>query len=222
MLENDSKKDLDLQHRHWENHWDFSNNPQLFSEAPSETVKQAVGIIKERGITKVLELGGGLGRDTFYLAKQGFHVNVLEYTEKGVQTIQNRAEKEGLSDSITAIQHDVRNPLPFGNDYFEGCFSHMLYCMKFTDEELAFLCEEIKRVLKRDGTNIYTVRNTHDPMYRTGIHKGGNMYEIQGFIINFFDREMIKRFSKGYEFQKIIEFEEGTLPKRLYKVILKK
>ncbi|WP_198510300.1 class I SAM-dependent methyltransferase [Bacillus solitudinis] len=214
---NDRKKDLELQHPHWENHW---GDMEKITESPSEAAKLAVEKFKERGITKVLELGGGLGRDTIYIAKQGFQVYVLEYTEKGIQIIRNKARVEGLSESIIPTQHDVRNPLPFADDWFEGCFSHMLYCMAFTDEEQDLISHEIKRVLKPGGMNMYTVRNIKDPMYKTGIHRGGNMYEIEGFIINFFDETMIRKLSKGFELQHIIEFEEGALPKKLYFVIL--
>lgn len=221
-MNNKNKKDLDLQYSHWEQHWDYSKNPQLFFESPSNAVKLAAIQFKKKGNAKVLELGGGLGRDTLYLARQGFQIYVLEYTEKGVQTIRNKAKAAGLTNSFTVIQHDVRESLPFENDYFDCCFSHMLYCMAFTDEELDFLSQEINRVLKQDGINIYTVRNTKDPMFGTGTHKGGNMYEVQGFIINFFDETMVKRLSKGYELQSISEFEEGDLPKSLYSVTLKK
>jgi SAM-dependent methyltransferase len=211
--------DLNLQQLHWENHWNHNKKP-LSPEPPSKAVIEAAKVFKAKGITKILELGGGLGRDTLYLAKLGLNVNVIEYSKDGVQSIIERAKAEGLSDSISVHQHDVRNPLPFGNGIFDGCFSHMLYCMAFTDVELAFLSQDIKRVLKPDGVNIYTVRNTHDPMYGTGIHKDGNMYEIQGFIINFFNESMIKTCSQGYQIEDISEIEEGELPKKLYKVTL--
>lgn len=217
-----NKTGFDLQHPHWEKYWDCTQNPKLFAEPPSESAKKAVEIFKEKGITKILELGGGLGRDSLYFAKNGFQVYVLEYTKSGVETIRNNASEYGLTKSIIAIQHDVRAPLPFDKDFFEGCFSHMLYCMAFTDDELNRLSEEIRRVLKNSGLNIYTVRNINDRMYGTGIHKGGNMFEIEGFIINFFDEEMVKLFSKGYQIQNISEFEEGGLPKKLYNVVLQK
>lgn len=207
---------LDLQHPHWKSHW--VNHPKLFTEPPSEAVKQAAQQFKEKGMTKILELGGGLGRDTLYLAAQGFQVYVLEYTKKGVETIRHRAMEVGMSNLILAKQHDLRNPLPFNQGCFDGCFSHILYCMAFTDEELNFLSQEIKRVLIPDGMNIYTARNTKDPMFGTGIHKGGNTFEIQGFVIHFFDVTMVKRLAKGYEILGIIELEEGTLPKRMYYV----
>jgi SAM-dependent methyltransferase len=215
-------QDFDLQNPFWESHWDYSKHPELFHEPSSEAAKQAAEMFKKEGITKILELGGGLGRDTLFFAKNGFQVYVLEYTEAGVQTIKNKANEEGLTENITAIRHDVREPLPFKEGFFEGCYSHMLYCMAISDEELEFLSKEINRVLNSNGLNFYTVRNANDPLYGTGIHKGKDIYEIQGFIIHFFDEEKIKQLTKGYELIEVKEFEEGALPKRLYQVVLRK
>ena len=35
------------------------------------------------------------------------------------------------------------------------------------------------------------------------------MYEVGGFIVNFFDRAKVEKVSKGYEIVSIDEFEEG-------------
>ncbi len=77
----------------------------------------------------------------------------------------------GLLASVTALRHDVRNPLPFEDESFDACYSHMLYCMALTTDELEFLCSEIRRVLKPGGLNVYTVRHTGDAHYGTGVHR---------------------------------------------------
>jgi hypothetical protein len=57
--------------------------------------------------------------------------------------------------------------------------------MALTTTELEFLSAEVRRVLKPSGLNIYTLRHTNDPDYRTGIHRGEDMYEVGGFIVHF-------------------------------------
>ena len=119
--------------------------------------------------------------------------------------------------------HDVRTPLPFADETFDACYSHMLLCMALTSSEIGFLSKEIRRVLKPGGLNVYTVRNTTDPHYRTGIHRGEDMWEIGGgFIVHFFSREKVERLAKGYEIVAIEEFEEGEVLKRLFAVTLRK
>ena len=48
----------------------------------------------------------------------------------------------------------------------------MLYCMALSTSELLTLNDEIYRVLKPEGINIYTARNETDGDYRNGIHRG--------------------------------------------------
>jgi SAM-dependent methyltransferase len=211
---------LNNQHRHWENM--LSNKPDMFGTEPSDPAQKAAELFKKEGRTKILELGGGQGRDTIFFARNGFQVTVLDYCESGVETITQKAKGLGISKSITAVCHDARKPLPFGDETFDACYSHMLYCMALTTAELEFLSDEIRRVLKPNGLNIYTVRNTKDPHYRAGIHQGEEIYAIGGFVIHFFSKEKVEHLAKGFELVRLDEFEEGTLPKRLFRVTLRK
>jgi SAM-dependent methyltransferase len=94
--------------------------------------------------------------------------------------------------------------------------------MALTTAELEYLMQEIRRVLKPDGLNVYTVRHTGDAHYGKGIHHGEDMYEMKGFIVHFFSREKIEHLAKGYELVGIDEFEEGPLPRKLFRVTLRK
>ncbi|EAX46628.1 conserved hypothetical protein [Thermosinus carboxydivorans Nor1] len=120
----------DNQHLHWEKV--FAEDGELFGNEPSFAAKQAAELLKKERKTKILELGAGQGRDTIFFAQCGFHVTALEYTGIGVQTIREKARMLGLTPNIAAVCHDVRQPLPFGAETFDACYSHMLYCMAFT------------------------------------------------------------------------------------------
>lgn len=65
-----------------------------------------------------------------------------------MEEIKAKADKLGLSQFVVALQHDVRQPLPFDDGFFDGCYSHMLNCMVLTTSELESLSKEIWRVLK--------------------------------------------------------------------------
>lgn len=216
-----AKEILDEQRPHWENK--FSNKPDMFGEQPSDPARKALDLFKNEGVTKILELGGGQGRDTIFFAQNGLHVSVLDYAESGVKVIAQKADTLGLSHSIIPIRHDIRNPLPFEDASFDACYSHMLYCMALGTPELEGLSQEVWRVLKPGGLNIYTVRHTGDPQYGTGISRGEDMYEISGgFIVHFFSREKVEHLAKGFDILSIDEFEEGTLPRKLFRVTLRK
>lgn len=215
-----AKEIIEQQRQNWNNV--FSDNPNAFGEAPSQAAQKAVSLFKEEGVETVLELGGGAGRDTICLAQNGFRVSVLDFTESSVETIAQKAEALGLSQSVSPMCHDVRNPIPFDDESFDACYSFGLYCGALLTSELEFLSDEIRRILKPGGLNIYSVRNTDDPRYGTGIHRGGDMYEVGPFIVHFFSKDKVDHLAKGYQIIDIDEFEEGDLPRKLFRVTLRK
>jgi SAM-dependent methyltransferase len=214
-----AEQELNAQKTHWEK--TFAEKVDMFGTEPSDPARKAAALFKKEGATRILEMGGGQGRDTLSFAQEGFQVYVLDYSREGVETIAKKASTLGLS-SVVARQHDVRQPLPFPDDFFDGCFSHMLYCMALTTADLVFLSGEIRRVLKPAGLNIYTVRNTTDAHYRTGVHRGEDLWEVGGFIVHFFSRQKIEDLAEGYDVVTVEEFEEGDLPRKLYLVTLRK
>jgi SAM-dependent methyltransferase len=212
---------LRKQQQHWE--CVFSGNASMFGEEPSSPAQWAVRLFRKEGKTKILELGFGQGRDTIYFARNGFDVVALDYCEKGIESLMGKAMESVVSSSVIPIQHDVREQLPFEDGTFDACYSHMLYCMPLTFSDLRSLSTEVRRILKPGGLNIFTTRHTKDPQYATGIHRGEDMWEIQGgFIVHFLSREKVELLSGGYDIVDIMEFEEGDLPKKLYRVTLRK
>ena len=98
----------------------------------------------------------------------------------------------------------------------------MLYCMALSNFDLENLNNEICRILKPGGINIYTVRHTDDGDYKNGIHRGEDLYENDGFIVHFFSKEKVKNLSKGFEVLDIEKFKEGKFPRKLFIVKNKK
>ena len=214
------KKILDKQAQHWEK--TFITRPETFGVTPSAAAIKAAETFNKEGITNILELGAGQGRDALFFAQKGFHIQVLDYSQTGVDKIIKKAKTLGVDKLITGKIHDVRNPFPFTDEKFGGCFSHMLYCMALTTKELQFLSDEILRVLKNGGVNIYTARHTGDGDYKNGIHRGEDLYENDGFIVHFFSKEKVKLLSNGFDIVNIENFEEGKFPRKLFHVTLKK
>lgn len=158
----------------------------------------------------------------FFFAKKGYNVTALDYTKIGLDIINKKAKEIKISEKINTIQHDIRNNLNLPDNMFDVCYSHMLFCMAINNLEHKNIINEIHRVLKPNGYCIYSVRHTNDPHFGKGIHRGENMYEVGGFIVNFFDIEKIKSLSNGFNIIDIYEFEEGDLPRKLFLVIMQK
>jgi SAM-dependent methyltransferase len=207
-----------MQQSHWTT--TFARRPDMFGSEPSEPAREATALFERTGQKTVLELGGGQGRDSLFFASRDLVVTVLDYAPSAIDAIAAKAIAAGLEDRVTPLCHDVRTRLPFNDATFDCCYSHMLFCMALTEVELARLAADVWRVLKPGGLHVYTVRHTGDGHYRTGIHRGEDMYEVGGFTVHFFDRAKIGRLAAGYEILGIDECEEGGLPRKLFRVTL--
>ena len=213
-------KVLNQQSQHWEKN--FSSKPEMFGLEPSIAAKKTLVLFKEKNIKKIVELGAGLGRDTIFFANNSIHVEALDYSSSAIKIINEKAKKNNLLNLISAKNFDIREKLPFDDNSIEACFSHMLYCMALSDLDLENLNNEIYRVLKPEGLNIYTVRHTGDSDYKNGVHIGEDLYQNDGFIVHFFSKDKINQISKGFQVLEVENFEEGKFPRKLFKVILKK
>ena len=214
------QKKLDQQSQYWEA--SFSNNTEMFGLEPSTAAIKSLKKFKAENITSIIELGAGLGRDTIFFAKNSIQVEALDYSNTSIENITNKSKKLNLTGFIKPKVFDIRKKLPFEDNSIEGCFSHMLYCMALSNSDLENLNNEICRILKPGGINIYTARHTDDGDYKKGIHRGEDLYENDGFIVHYFSKEKIKQLSKGFEVLDIEKFEEGKFPRKLFLVKNKK
>ncbi len=116
---------------------------------------------------------------------------------------------------------DVGQPLPFKGGSFDACYSHMLFNMALSSRELAALDDEIRRVVRPGSPCVYTVRHVGDTHFGAGTAVGDDMYENGGFVAHFFNSDLVARLAKGFELEDITPFEEGGLPRRLWRVTMR-
>ena len=194
----------------------------MFGLSPSFASLNALKKFKEENIEEIVELGAGLGRDTIHFAKNQIKVEALDYSSAAIKIIEKKARVKNLTTFVSTKIFDVRHKLPYKDNSIKGFFSHMLYCMALTSSDIEKLNNEILRVLKPGGINIYTVRHTEDGDYKKGIHIGEDMYENDGFIVNFFSKKKVKSLLTGFKNLSITELEEGSFPRKLFIVQNKK
>ena len=194
----------------------------MFGLDPSLSAKKALELFKEKNINKIVEIGAGLGRDTLFFAKNLIHTTALDYSPSGIDVINQKTKKNNLSNYISTKLFDVRQKLPFEDNSIEACYSHMLYCMALTTRDLKKLNNEILRILKPGGINIYTVRHTNDGDFQNGIHIGEDLYENDGFIVHYFSEDKVNSLLNGFKNTSLEKFEEGNFPRRLFFVVNEK
>ena len=186
---------------------------------PSAPAQWAAGLFQEHGARDVLELGAGQGRDSVHFARLGMHVQALDFAESRRRGHPRQGdEARDLAGSLAAAVHDCCEPLPFADASFDACYSHMLFCMALTTPQLEQLSAEVLRVLRPGGLHVYTARTTADPDYGVGAAHGDDLYESGGFVVHFFSRELVRHLAHGFTLLEVAEFEEGDLPRRLFRV----
>lgn len=204
------------QRRHWKQV--LGERADRYGAEPSVPARAAAERFSAAGAVDLLELGAGQGRDSVFFARQGFTVHALDFADCGVSAIRGKAREVVPALPLRASVHDCRDALPFPDASFDACFSHMLYCMALTTPQLEALTGEVRRVLRPGGLQVYTARTTADADYGAGAYHGDDMYESGGFVVHFFTRELVERLALGFELLDVTGFEEGGLPRRLFRV----
>jgi SAM-dependent methyltransferase len=194
----------------------YSNDSSFFGDQPSKFALIFYENFIKNKIKKVLELGCGQGRDSLFFASKGLYVHAIDSSKVAIENLTTKTKELNLDINLKYI--NAVEGLPFSNGYFDAVYSHMFYNMGFSDDELKFLFNESKRVLKSKGILSFSVRNDKDIMYKKGTKLSGSIYDINGFQIRFFTKEDIKFFvNDNFKIQNIIEnYEE---PANLYFVI---
>jgi SAM-dependent methyltransferase len=194
----------------------------MYGSAPSAPAVYAVHVFKAAGAERVLELAAGQGRDALYFAGQGFRVLATDFSEVAVDQIRIAARADGLAERVSPIVHDLREPLPLGDDAVDAVFAHMALCMALSTKQIHTIVNGVRRVLGPGGTFVYTVRHTGDAHYGAGNPYGDEIFEHAGFAVHFFSRELVDALADGWILDDVYAIEEGDLPRRLWRVTMTK
>ncbi|MEU9369592.1 class I SAM-dependent methyltransferase [Streptomyces avermitilis] len=206
----------DTQQEHWQR--TYGAHPGMYGQEPSAPAVHAAEIFHVCGAKDVLELGAGHGRDALHFAREGFTVQATDFSATGLEQLKNAAQSLGLAEHVTTAVHDVREPLPLPDASTDAVYAHMLLCMALSTQEIHALVRDVRRVLRPGGVFIYTVRHTGDAHYGTGIPHGDDIYEHGGFAVHFFPRHLVDSLADGWTLNEVHAFEEGELPRRLWRV----
>jgi SAM-dependent methyltransferase len=200
----------------------FAARPDFLGADPSEPGRAALVRFAKLAGRELLELGPGQGRDTLMFAAFGFRVSALDYAEPALAQIGAKAGAAGIGTAIQTVVGDVRRPLPLANRSVDACYAHMRLCMALTTGEIEGLVDEVGRVLRPGGLFVYTVRTTADAHFGVGVDRGDDRWEMDGFIVHFFDRRLIDRLAEGWDLLDVTDYQEGKLPRRLAAVTKRK
>src|SRR5687768_6527394 len=104
--------------RHWDDYWKkqddlddaYSNEDRLIDALLAQTDPKGL---------KVLEVGGGSGRDSIRLAKMGAEVTVIDYVRSSLDVVARNAAKH---DARIELIHGDALAMPFPEGTFDVVF----------------------------------------------------------------------------------------------------
>jgi len=205
-----------VQRQHWQD--TYRSHPDMYGSAPSAPAVYAAEVFKAAGAKEVLELAAGHGRDALYFARQGFTVLATDFSDVAIERIRRVAQTQSLPAQVSTIVHDMREPLPLANHAVDAVFAHMALCMALSTKEIHAIVNEVRRVLRPGGIFVYTVRHSGDAHCGAGNAYGDNIFEHGGFAVHFFSRQLVDALAEDWTLDDVYAFEEGDLPRRLWRV----
>jgi tellurite methyltransferase len=110
--------------------------------SPSQFLVDNLGLLP-RGLA--LDVAMGSGRNSIYLAKQGFDVVGVDSSENAVQTARQFAQREGVT--FTVLVADLETDYIITENYYE-----LIICFNYLQRSLI---PQIKKSLKIGGMIVY-------------------------------------------------------------------
>lgn len=140
--------------------------PSSFRKDPTKPVIEFVAWLKNKGHRvegTAVDVGCGLGRNSFYLASEGFQVIGIELIEENVRLINEQAQSNRLT--VHAIAQDAatswsitQNSVDIAIDVF--CYKHIV-----CKEKQKIYRQELAKALKSDGFYFISLASENDGFY---------------------------------------------------------
>lgn len=159
----------------WSKEYKRKGIPSSFRNDPSKTVVEFIAWLKNLGHKTsgiAVDVGCGLGRNSFYLASQGYKVNGLDLLEENVNSVNAIALSQDLP--VRAFAQDASsnwpikpNSLDIAIDIF--CYKHLVN--KKSQESYRL---QLAKALKADGFYFLSLASENDGFYGPLLQKSND------------------------------------------------
>lgn len=191
--------------------WIATREPPLFGTEPDARVWALASAAPDPRSFRILDIGGGTGRNALALARRGHPVDVVELTEQFAQSIRVDASNESLN--VRVIQSDVfEAEHELRQDYSLILLSEVVPEFR-TTEKLRHLFELASRCLTPDGVlvfNVFLADVGYEP------NDGARQFAQQAYS-GFFTRPELSNAASGLPLEFVaddcvFEYEQAHLP----------
>lgn len=183
---------MDKQKSYWDNLHKIGKVDHYTDEL-SSFAEKVNDIIPQN--SKILELGCGVGDDSYYFAKEGHRILATDVSDLAIEKNKKRFQHKNL----TFKDLNIENLRSIPNDKFDVIYAR-LSLHYFTDAVTKKIFKEISRILKTGGHFCFVVKSPQDIKYGKGTEIEKDMYNDNGHIRHFFSEEYAKE-CLGNEFE---------------------
>jgi SAM-dependent methyltransferase len=188
------------------------------SMKPSSYVVKFVEFLRTQMISlhgTVIDIGAGKGRNTLYMAQQGFTVTAMDYIATAIDHIEQTAKLVGLSRSVKCFTAPMDQPWPFIDSSFDfaiDCFSSIDV---ETKEGREMYRHELLRTLKPSGIALVVVVAADDEFEaklmrdHPGSEPNSSIWPESGKFQKNYDEAELRKFYQAFE---VIAFEKISKP----------
>ena len=163
-----------------ENHYNkiYSENEKTFGDGKPEKVVSDITKYKSSG--SVLELGAGEGRNSLFLAGQGFEVTAQDISQVGIEKLTKAAQEKSLN-----IQTEVKDIRTLDSDQNYDIFVCTYVLHHLSREDAVLLVKQIQEHTNADGLNAVTTFTENGDFYKNN-PSTANFYPEEGELRNLY------------------------------------
>ena len=190
---------MNLQKEYWDNFYESISNREPKYDLWLDKYKNILINSKD---TPIIDLGCGIGNNTFYLKERGYEVISCDFSEKALIRLSN------FIDNLKIKCFDLKDGLPFKDNCTRIVISD-LSLHYFTWDDTQKIIKDINRILINEGVLLCRVNSTNDKNYGAGegIEIEENFFNIDGKLKRFFNEQQLKKLFKDWDIQYINETE---------------
>ncbi len=182
-------------------------------QEPSSYVVAFCDFLKTQNICSgtLIDIGAGKGRNSIFMAKQGFTVTAIDYIQEAVAFIDAAAKKEKLAKPLQAVCAAADEDWPFADNYFDvaiDCFASIDIETRAGREKYR---SELLRTLKPGGFALVVVVSSDDEIEKEliktnpGLEKNSSIWQVNGKFQKNYDEAELREFYSDF---KIVELQK--------------
>ncbi len=217
-LTRSKRKDMRKQQQIWQNeHANPEALPSLTKTKPADAAIYFVNYLRDHQQPlngKAIDIGCGKGRNSVFLAKQGFDVCALDYIKEALDKAKVLAEENNILEKIKFYQSAFDEQWPFEDNFFDVALDSFSSIDIETENGRNIYKREMFRTLKPGGFAFVGVVSAEDEQEKEMILKSpgpekNSAIWPNGKFQKDYDEEELKSFYKEF---KILELKSISKP----------